>query len=157
MNFGWWCVNVGSSVVRNAPLWWGMLIMGEATRMWGQREISILLLILLWAWNCSWASLMAQMAKNPSASGRPGFNPWVGKIPWRREWLPTPVFWPGELHGQRSLAADSPWGRKESDTTKWLSLSLRYMKTKLNIENLWLKAKLVIVKSLCFASPHSFT
>jgi len=31
---------------------------------------------------------------------RPRFDPWVGKIPWRREWLPTPVFWPGESHGQ---------------------------------------------------------
>jgi len=31
---------------------------------------------------------------------RPGFDPWVGKIPWRRERLPTPVFWPGEFHGQ---------------------------------------------------------
>ena len=31
--------------------------------------------------------------------GRPGFGPWVGKIPWRRERLPTPVFWPGEFHG----------------------------------------------------------
>ena len=31
--------------------------------------------------------------------GRPGFDPWVGKIPWRREQLPTPVFWPGEFHG----------------------------------------------------------
>ena len=31
--------------------------------------------------------------------GRPGSDPWVGKIPWRRERLPTPVFWPGELHG----------------------------------------------------------
>ena len=37
--------------------------------------------------------------------GRPGFNPWVGKIPWRRERLPTPVFWPGELHGPYL-----PWG-----------------------------------------------
>ena len=33
-----------------------------------------------------------------------GFNPWVGKIPWRREWQPTPVFLPGESHGQRRLA-----------------------------------------------------
>ena len=33
----------------------------------------------------------------------PKFIPWVWKIPWRREWLPTPVFLPGELHGQRSL------------------------------------------------------
>ena len=40
------------------------------------------------------------------------------KIPWRSEWLPTPVFLPGEFHGQRSLAGYSPWGLKESDTTE---------------------------------------
>ena len=47
-----------------------------------------------------------------------GFNPWVGKIPWRRERVPTPIFWPGEFHGLYS-----PWGCKESDTTERLSLS----------------------------------
>ena len=52
---------------------------------------------------------------------RPGFNPWVGKIPWRRERLPTPVFQPGEFHGQRSLVGYSPWGCKESDTTEPLT------------------------------------
>ena len=41
---------------------------------------------------------------------RPGFSPWVRKIPWRREWQPTLAFWPGEFHGQRSLAGYSPWG-----------------------------------------------
>ena len=84
-----------------------------------------------------WASLIAQLVKNPPAMqetpvrflgpedllekgqathtsilglplwlkkfflqcGTPGFDPWVGKIPWRREGLPTPVFWPGEFHG----------------------------------------------------------
>ena len=51
--------------------------------------------------------------------GRPGFHSWVGKIPWRRERLPIPVFWPEEFHGQYS-----PWGRKESDTTERLTLSL---------------------------------
>ena len=45
-------------------------------------------------------------------------NPWIGKIPWRRKWKPTLVFLPGESHGQRSLAAYSPWGHKESDMTK---------------------------------------
>ena len=44
--------------------------------------------------------------------------PWVMKIPWRREWLPTPVFLLGEFHGQRSLVGYSPWGLKESDTTE---------------------------------------
>ena len=46
-----------------------------------------------------------------------GFNPWIGKIPWRRERLPTPVFWPGEFHGLYSS-----WAHKESDVTEWLSL-----------------------------------
>ena len=43
---------------------------------------------------------------------RPGFHPWVGKIPWRRKWQPTRVFLPGESHGQRSLAGYGPRGRK---------------------------------------------
>ena len=49
---------------------------------------------------------------------RPSFDPWVRKIPWRREWQSSPVFLPGESHGQRSLAGYSPWGHKESDTTE---------------------------------------
>ena len=56
--------------------------------------------------------------------GRPGFDPWVGKIPWKREWLPTPVFLPEEFHGQRSLAGYSPWGCREWDMTERLTLSL---------------------------------
>ena len=55
---------------------------------------------------------------------RPGFDPWVRKIPWRREQLPTPVFWPGELDGQRSVASYSPWARKESDTNEGLTVSV---------------------------------
>ena len=50
--------------------------------------------------------------------GRSGFDPWVGKIPGRRERLPTPVFWPGEFQGLYS-----PWGHNELDTTERLSLS----------------------------------
>ena len=41
-----------------------------------------------------------------------GFSPWVGKIPWRGKWQPTPVFFPGKSYGQRSLAGNSPWGRR---------------------------------------------
>ena len=51
---------------------------------------------------------------------RRGFDPWVGKIPWRRTRQPTPVFLPGESHGLRSLVGCSPRGHKESDTTEWL-------------------------------------
>ena len=45
----------------------------------------------------------------PNGRGRPRFDPWARKIPWRRKWQPTPVFLPGEFHGQRSLARYSSW------------------------------------------------
>ena len=61
----------------------------------------------------SWASLVAQLIKNLPAM----WEAWVGKIPWRRERLPTPVFWPGEFHG-----LCGPWGCKEPDMTERLSL-----------------------------------
>ena len=48
-------------------------------------------------------------------------DPWVRKIPWRREWQPTPVFLPGEFHGQRRLVGCSSWGHMELDTTEWLT------------------------------------
>ena len=51
---------------------------------------------------------------------RSEFYPWVGKIPWRRAWQPTPVFLPEESCGQRNLVGYSPWGREESDTTERL-------------------------------------
>ena len=62
------------------------------------------------------------VVKNPPANAedakRCWFNPWLGKIPWRRIWQPAPIFLPGKFHGQRSLADYSPWGHKESDTTE---------------------------------------
>ena len=76
----------------------------------------------------------------------PRFDPWVGKIPWRREWQPTPVLLPGEFHGQRSLAGYSPWdcrvrhdlatfyftfitSTKSEDklSTKWETTHIRYI------------------------------
>ena len=57
------------------------------------------------------------MVKKLAEVRRPGFNPWVRKTPWKREWLLMPVFLPGQSHGQRSLAGYSPWGHKEADTT----------------------------------------
>ena len=50
--------------------------------------------------------------------GRPGFDPWVRKILWRREWQPTPVLLPGKSHGQSSIVGYSPQGHKELDTTE---------------------------------------
>ena len=68
------------------------------------------------------ASLVAHMVKMQCR--RPGFDHWVGRIPRKREWQPTPVFLPGEFHGQRRLVGYSPWGHKESDTTEWLNTYL---------------------------------
>ena len=65
---------------------------------------------------------MAQTVKNLPAMQETWFNPWIGKISWRRKWPPTPVFLPGEFHGQRSLAGYSPWGHRESDMTERVTL-----------------------------------
>ena len=62
-------------------------------------------------------SLVAQMVKNLQFR-RPRFDPWVRKIPWRRECLPTPVFFPEEFHRQRSLMGYNPRGCKESTITE---------------------------------------
>src|SRR5574339_572376 len=66
-----------------------------------------------------WASLVAQTERILLQCRRPGFNPWVGKIPWGRERLPTPVFWRGKFHGLYN-----PWGRKELDMAEQHSLHL---------------------------------
>ena len=47
-----------------------------------------------------------------------GFSPWVGKIPWRRAWQPTPVFLSGDSHGERNLVGYTPWGSKELDMSE---------------------------------------
>ena len=70
----------------------------------------------------SWASLVAQLVKNPPAMRETWVQPLVGKIPWRREWLPTTVFWPREFNGLYS-----PWGCKDSDSTEWLSLHFQFL------------------------------
>ena len=66
--------------------------------------------------------------ESPCNAGDPGLIPGSGRFPWRREWQPTPVFLPGEFHGQRSLVGNSPWSHKELDTTEQLTLSLRLRK-----------------------------
>ena len=64
----------------------------------------------------------------------------VGKIPWRRAWLPPPVFWPGESHRQRSLVGYSPWGRTESDMTKQLNTAWKNSK-KIKKKMVWNNTK----------------
>ena len=63
---------------------------------------------------------MAQTVKRLSAMQESRVRSWVGKIPWRRKWQPTPVFLPGKSLGPLSLVDYPPWGHKESDTTERL-------------------------------------
>ena len=84
---------------------------------WGHKEsdmtepLSLILLGLPW-WLRGYSVCLQ--------CGRPGFNPWVEKIPWRRKWHPIPVLLPGKSHEWRSVVGYSPWGRKELDTTEQL-------------------------------------
>ena len=55
---------------------------------------------------------------------RPGFNPWFGKIPWRRKWQTMPVSLPGKPHGPRNLVGCSPWSHKELSMTERLTHTL---------------------------------
>ena len=89
-----------------------------------------------------WTSLVAQTVNVCLQCRRPRFDPWVGKIHWRRKWQSTPVLLPGKSHGQRSLVGYSPRGGKESDTTERLHLLTyeviciqhRFSNTKLSIK-----------------------
>ena len=76
------------------------------------------------------APLVVQTVKRLPTCGRPRFNPWVGKILWRRKWQPAPLFLPGKSHGQSSLVRYSPWGCKESDMTERLHFPFHFSNTK---------------------------
>ena len=79
---------------------------------------------------------MAQLVKNPPAM----WETWVGKIPWRREQLPTLQFWSGEFHGLYS-----PWGPKELDTTQQLSLSVPKMNSQDKESNIRSTSQVLLV------------
>ena len=85
---------------------------------------------LQYSWWFSWLRICLQY-------GRLGFKPWVGKIPWRRERLSTPVFQPGEFHGLYS-----PWDAKEWDTIECLSLSVG--NSVLSVQQWWHKGQTCI-------------
>ena len=71
-----------------------------------------------------WSDLVAVAAAAAAAKGHsvsPSLFKWAYSLSWRRNWQPSPVFFPRESHGQRSLVGCSPWGCKELDTTEWLT------------------------------------
>ena len=107
------------------------LLCCDMTRQWGKyrglgyKESLRVGSLLPWGLiqlNSNWASLVAPKVKNLPSMWETWIRSLVGKIPWRRAWQLTSVFLPGKSQGQRSMAGNSPWGRKESDTTDWLSL-----------------------------------
>ena len=110
------------------------------------------------SWFCAFLSLHDLVSFAGGASGkepvcqctrckRHGLDPWVGKIPRRRSWQPTPVFLPGEshglTHGQGSLVGYSPWGRKELDTTEQLHWWFGVTTSKLYFIHLFNKYQLI--------------
>ena len=96
-------------------------------------------------------------------AGDQGFNSSAEEIPRRREWLPTPVFFPGEFHGQRSLASYSPWDCKDSDMTEWIthkvpvgeSISYKHLPGPEWEANLW-RYQLVLSQERTFLSYFLF-
>ena len=79
------------------------------------RDYFVLLLPVTWKLS---GSVVKNLLAMQETCRRCGFDPWVGKILWRGKWQPTPVFLPGESHGQGSLVGCRLWGRTESDTTE---------------------------------------
>ena len=133
---------------------------------WG---IVMYYLVLILAFYCSRASLVSQLVQNPSAMQcwRPGFDPWVGKIPWRRERLPTPVFWPGGFHGQSmgsqkvrhnwvtftfTFIATAPNQYKLNGLKQNKVFILRFSSSEVWCASYWVKIKVSIGLSLRFSS-----
>ena len=95
-------------------------LMGKGWKKWC--DCSLIIKQICYLWSALWTEgfLGGSDSKVCLQCGRPRFDPCVRKIPWRREWQPTPVFSPGKSHGHRSLAGYIPWDLKESDMTERL-------------------------------------
>ena len=104
--------------------WWTTLI--QLVHGWTRIVVQVkwfkILLTSELTWGDSLGILRWLSGKEPACQCRScqrcGFDCWVRKIPWKRKWLPTPVFLLGKFQEQRNLGSYSPWGRKESDMTK---------------------------------------
>ena len=108
----YWCISLVAQLVKNLPAM-------QETPVWFLGWEDSLREGIGYLLQYSWASLVVQLVKNLPAIWETWFNPWVEKIPWRREQLPTLVFWLGEFYGLYH-----PWGHKELDMTERFSLSL---------------------------------
>ena len=136
-------VKLGSPQERPMCVWAVALISTVVDRGWGQIQV------MLWRWNRQawWLSCheteeeesVVELRLSECLPGFPWwlsdkefacwcrrcrFYPWVGKIPWRRKWQPTPVFLPGKRYGQKSLVGCSSWGYKELDWTEHACMNI---------------------------------
>ena len=88
---------------------------------------------------------------------RCGFDPWVGKNPWRRKWEPTPVFLPGWFHWQRCLAGYNPWDLTESDMTEWLSILIMSSCLGLSVScSRWVRKELMMIEGTVSRKGNSY-
>ena len=97
------------------------------------RSLFLHLAINLWHGLPEWLRICLPMQKRHEMR----VLPQVRKIPWRRQWQPTPVFLPGKFHGQRSLGGYSPWDCKESDMTEQLTLFYKIRMFGFNLTKSW--------------------
>ena len=102
------CFTSGGSYIFMSDPPWELTLVG-----------TVIIIIIKLPWWLRWYRTCLQC-------GRPGFDPRVGKISWRREWQPTPVCLPREFHGQKGLEGYHPRGLKESDMTEQITLHFRY-------------------------------
>ena len=106
----------------------------------------------LWSFR---ASLVSQLVRIHLQYRRPGFDPWVGKIPWRKERLPTPVFWPREFHGLYS-----PWVAKSRTQLSNFHNFISFLFVCLFIHLLYQKCELQVSKiliCLVYSRPRTMT
>ena len=94
-----------------------LLLQWRVLNFWGF-VLGMALVCRMWVQGSPGGASGEEPACQCRRSKRHGFDSWVGQIPWRRAWQPTPIFLPGESHWQRSLVGCSPWGCKESGLTE---------------------------------------
>ena len=86
-------------------------------------------------WYMCGASLVSKSVKKPPAMQEIRVQSLGQEDPWRGAWQPTPVFLPGEVHGQRGLLGYSPWGHKDLDRNERLTLYVHDMLSYINKRN----------------------